>query len=288
MTIPLAGHPVGREAKNSKSPRDLVNSAYRFLLADLFPFGNHAVIGLEHGGGNTSKDHYSGVAYWYGSPSPTLVLTDELNVCDEGDAKQHGYQSPTAERPYKLTSRYEWGPDHDLPAWWNDEEEQAHGARQFYPAEEDTVRIMRGTSEFTVQLDPDNLGVLLRRKLDYQYPNQRAQVSIKPADSDMPWRYVGDWYTAGSNTCVHSRPTGENFSKAELAATEHNVITSNRRWRESEFLLPRSVTRNVQRLAIRIEHVPINRPLYPGHSFPTKNAWSESRYWVYCYRLPTL
>ena len=289
MTLPLAGHPVGREAGKHQSERDLVNSAYRFLLADLFPFGKRAVVGLEHGGGNTSREHYSGVAYWYGAPSATLVLSDQLNVCHEQDAKAHDYRSDTAEPPYALVSRYEWGPDSDAPAWWHEAEAQAYGAKQFFAAEEDTVRIMRGTSEFTMRLDPENLGVMLRRKFDYQYPNQRAKVFVKSTDSEDSedsWKYVGQWYTAGSNTCVHSRPQGENFSPAELAPTEHNVITSNRRWREEEFLIPRHLTEGQRELGIRIEHMPDDRPLYPGHPFPVKNAWSESRYWAYCYRLP--
>jgi hypothetical protein len=287
MTIPLAGHPVGKQAGANTSERDLVNSAYRFLIADLFPFGRRAVISLEHGGGNTSREHYAGVAYWYGSPSPTLILTDELNVCHEADAKLHEYASPTAEAPYTLVSRYDgWGPDRDTPGWWHHGYE-ANGSRQFFPAEEDTVRIMHGTTQFTLRLAPNNLGVMLRRKFDYQYPNQRAKVSVRPATGG-EWQYVGQWYTSGSNTCVHSRPQGANFSEAELAPTEHNVITSNRRWRESEFLLPRHLTEGGAQLQVRIEHVPDNRPLYPGYPFPVKNAWSESRYWAYCYRLPKL
>jgi Protein of unknown function (DUF2961) len=288
MTIPLAGHPVGREKGKHRSPRDLVNSAYRFLIADLFPFGNRAVIGLEHGGGNTSREHYSGVVYWYGAPAATLVLTDQLNVCHDKDAKAHEYQSPTAEPPYELTSRYEWGPDRDAAGWWHDGEMPAAGARQFFPAEADKVRIMHGTSEFTMRLNPNNLGVMLRRKFDYLYPNQRAKVFVKPAGSEERWHDVGQWYTAGSNTCVHSRPQGENFSAAELAPTEHNVITSNRRWRESEFLIPRHLSEGHEKLRIRIEHLPDDRPLFPGHPFPAKNVWSESRYWAYCYRLPAL
>ena len=288
MTTPLAGHPVGREFGKHRDERDLVNSAYRFLIADVFPFGNRAVIGLEHGGGNTSDERYSGVAYWYGSPSPTLVLADELNVCDEASAKAHDYHSPTAEPPYELVSRYEWGPDSDAPGWWHEGEKQATGARLYYPAEQDTVRIMRSVSEFALQLNPDNQGVLLRRKLDYQYPNQRARVSVRPAGSDAPWQAVGEWYTAGSNTCVHSRPPGANFSPAELAPTEHNVVTSNRRWRDDEFLIPRRLTQGVERLAVRIEHIPDDRELSPGQPFPVKNAWSESRYWAFCYRLPAM
>ena len=286
MTIPLAGHPVGTAADKKKSDRDLVNSAYRFLIADLFPFGNRAVAGLERGGDNTSSDHYSGVAYWYGSPSATLVMTDELNVCHAEDAKEHAYNSPTAEEPYKLVSRYDGGPDMDYRGRRHESGALVIGARQFYPAEEDTVRIMRGTSEFTLKLDPKNLGVMLRRKFDYQYPNQRAKVSVKPVDGTGEWQYVGDWYNAGSNTCVHSRPGGQNFTEAELGATQHNVITSNRRWRESELLIPRKLTDGVGKLRVQIEYVPDDRPLYPGHPFPQKNAWSESRYWAYCYRLP--
>lgn len=285
MTTPLAGHPVGREKGKHKSERDLVNSAYRFLIADLFPFGRRAVIGLEHGGGNTSREHYSGVVYWYGSPTATLVLTDQLNVCHDADAKAHAYSSPTAGDPYQLTSRFEWGPDHDAPGWWQEAEVNAQGAAQFYPAEEDSVRTMRGVSEFTVRLDPQNLGVMLRRKLDYLYPNQRAKVFVKNADSDDVWQDAGQWYTAGSNTCVHSRPAGGNFTDAELAPTQHNVITSNRRWREDEFLIAPRHTAGVGRLQVRIEFVPDDRPLFPSHPFPAANAWSESRYSVYCYKL---
>jgi hypothetical protein len=281
MTIPLAGHPIGQQHGKHKSPRDLINSAYRFLVADLFPFCNRAVIGLEHGAENLSHEHYSGVVYWYGAPAATLVLTDEINVCNEASSKAHDYNSPTATEPYKLISRYEWGPDSNAPGG-----AQLPGTQQFFPAEEDLVRVMRGTSEFTVTLEPTNLGVMLRRKFDYQYANQRAKVSVKNAETDDPWQYVGEWYTAGSNTCVHSRPQGENFSEAELAATQHNVITSNRRWREEEFLIPSHLSKGVKRLAIRVEYVPDERPLYPGHPYSVANAWSESRYWVYCYRLP--
>ena len=288
MTTPLAGHPVGREHSKHRDERDLVNSAYRFLIADIFTFGNRAVIGLEHGGGNTSTEHYSGVAYWYGAPSATLVLTDALNVCNEADAKAHDYNSPTASKPYELVSRYEWGPDSDAPGWWHEEGTAATGATEYYPAERDEVRSMTGASKFTLRLDPQNLGVLLRRKLDYQFPNQRANVSVRAAGSDAAWQLVGQWYTAGSNTSVHSRPQGGNFTAAELAPTEHNVITSNRRWRDDEFLIPRRLTQGVEQLEVRIEHVPDNRELYPGHPFPVASAWSESRYWAFCYRLPQI
>jgi hypothetical protein len=112
MTIPLAGHPVGvRRAEDAANAEELIHSAYRFLLADLSPFGKRAVIRFEHGAINLSEEHYRSVAYWYGLPAASLVLTDQLNVGDADSEQAHGYHSPQASEPYEITSRYEWGPD---------------------------------------------------------------------------------------------------------------------------------------------------------------------------------
>jgi hypothetical protein len=270
MTIPFAGYPVGAEAKNAKDKQDLLNSAYRFLIADIFPFGRRAVIRLEHGGVNEANEHYSGVVYWYGIDSPALVVTDQLSVCDEQDIRSHEYSCNPAGRPYALISRYELGPDH-------------FGSKEIFPAEEDLVRATKGTSEFKVRLDPDNLGVMLRRKFDYIYPNQRAKVWVR-AEGASDWQYAGQWYTAGSNTCVYSNPQ----ETGELGATKHNIITSNRQWRQEEFLIPRRLTAGVARLEVKFEFVPDKRELFPGQPFEAESAWSESRYWVYCYKMPTV
>ncbi len=291
MTIPLAGHPAGKREREATNEMDLVNSAYRFLIADLFPFGRRAVINLEHGGVNQSKEHYSGVVYWYGMDAPSLILTDTFNPCSQKSIAEHNYVSPTAEAPYSLVSRYELGPDGELPP----PEISGGGDRpgtQYFAAEEDWVRIMKGTSEFTVTLEPKNLGVMLRRKLDYVYPNQRAKVWVRPAVArtvpDDSWEYAGEWYTAGSNTCVFSnpRPNQNPAVHHELAPPANEVITSNRRWREDEFLIPRQFTQGVEKIRIRLAYVPNERELYPGHPFPAPSAWSEARYWVYCYEMP--
>lgn len=289
MTIPFAGHPVGSTAEKAENDKDLINSAYRFLIADFFPFGNRAVIGLEHGGMNTIIEHYSGVVYWYGVNASSLILTDELNVCNEEDISVHNYRSPTAEKPYSLVSRYEWGQDNDNKNWSHpkDEMDRFYGARLFFPAEEDSVRIMRGTTRFRVKLDTDNLGVLLRRKFDYLYPNQHAKVYVKPLDKS-EWNYAGEWYTAGSNTCVYSYPKGRSYTEAELAPAEHQIITGNRRWREEEFLIPRQLTEGIDTLEVKIEFVPDSKELFPGQPFPAQSAWSESRYYVYCYKMPKI
>ncbi|MCB0836587.1 MAG: DUF2961 domain-containing protein, partial [Bacteroidetes bacterium] len=140
MTIPFAGHPVGKEKKKAENELDLINSAYRFLIADYFPFGKRAVINLEHGGMNAAKEHYEGVVYWYGAPFSTLILTDELNVCNPEDAQNHHYISPTAEAPYELTSRYELGPDTDFQSDHSAKGNQNNSAKLYFPAESDYTR----------------------------------------------------------------------------------------------------------------------------------------------------
>ncbi|MCB0666284.1 MAG: DUF2961 domain-containing protein, partial [Saprospiraceae bacterium] len=288
MTIPFAGHPVGKRKSRAQDSLDLINSAYRFLIADYFPFGKRAVINLEHGGQNTEQEHYEGVVYWYGSPYATLRLTDELNVCNTRDALNHHYQSQKANAPYALLSRYEWGPDTDLRSGFVDDgdEQENISSKMYYPAESDSVLVMHGTSTFEVQLDPSNLGVLIRRKFDYQYPNQKARVSVRDANVDGPWKEAGIWYTAGSNTCLFSYPSGKAFTASEFLPTNPELVTSNRRWREEEFLIGHQLTSGIEKLAIRIEWIPDDKELFPGQPFPVSSGWSEGRYWIYCYNLP--
>jgi hypothetical protein len=272
MTLPFAGHPVGAaNAKAAKNEEDKIESAYRFLLADVMPFGKNARICLEHGGTNESTEHYETVTYWYGAPSPSLRLTDVLQIGDATSEEAHRYRSPDASAPYEITSRYEWGVDH------------VHG-KEVYPALRDRGRSTKGVSEFTLKLDPKNLGVLLRRKLDYAFPNQRAEVFVADAsqgqgEKTLAWKPAGVWYLAGSNTCVYSNP------KEELGATQHVVQTSNRRFRDDEFLVPRELTEGRTAIRVRVRFTPVNRPLFPGHPVP-ELAWSEIRYDAYCFVMP--
>ncbi|HZO84429.1 MAG TPA: DUF2961 domain-containing protein, partial [Verrucomicrobiae bacterium] len=260
MTLPFAGHPCGtRNPKEAKDPEDLIQSAYRFLLADLMPFGRNAVIRLEHGGQNESTEHYETVTYWYGINKPTLVKSDELKIGDSTSEDSHKYKSPDASEPYEISSRYELGVD-------------KIGTQVVYEAHSDRGRKTKGASEFELKVRPENYGVLLRRKLDYSFPNQRAEVYV---DDEL----VGIWYLAGSNTCIYSNP------KEELGATQHNVQTSNRRFRDDEFILSRKHTRGKSSIRVRIKFTPVETPLFPGHPLP-ELAWSEIRYDAYCWVMP--
>lgn len=448
MTLPFAGHPVGAKSRGeARDGRDLIQSAYRFLLADLIPFGRRAVIRFEHGGQNESAEHYESVTFWYGHPSPTLVLTDSLNVGDITDEVAHAYVSPDASEPESITSRYEWGvdtahPDHgkgpaarpasyaefefdakagvpyyiwvrgrtptaspqsdsvwlqfdntigtpnlgagyagefgagnwidshpDAEYTWSSgrpqdpplsvtfEQEGRHrlriqqrhgghvldqiwlstkqketpegrnslkyqldpgpdeilldagqptavagngvaviadpaagsgkalsvvatGAFEVYSAHTETGRHTTGSSTFTLKLDPANVGVLLRRTLDYRYPNQRAEVYIADGASATPeWEYAGIWYEAGSNTCLFSNPKGE------LDPLEPTVQTSNRFFRDDEMLLPHALTRGRGSIRVRIDFTPVERPVLPGAESP-ELAWSELRYQALCFQAP--
>jgi Protein of unknown function (DUF2961) len=280
MSLAFAGHPVGARAPCSglvpgdcdsskqttaTNDQDKIESAYRFLLADLMPFGKNAVIHLEHGGRNEMAEHYETVTYWYGLPSASLIQTDQLQVGDLSAERAHGYSSPQASAPYTLSSRYEWGVD-------------TLDGKPIYPEQEDRGRTTRGTSEFRVRLRPDNLGVLLRRKLDYSFADQRAEVEVADA-SKAHWQPAGIWYLAGSNTVVYSNPKGE------LGATEHKVETSNRRFRDDEFLIARELTQGRKSVWVRIKFTPVDRPLFPGYPIGER-AWSEIKYTAYCFVTP--
>ena len=183
MTLPFAGHPTGAaNVAKAQNADDKIESAYRFLLADLMPFGRNARICLEHGGEDQSTEHYQTVTYWYGAPAPSLVKTDVLKIGDADSEAAHRYLSPDASAPYSITSHYEWGVD-------------TLNGQETYPVSTDEGRKTKGVSEFTLKLDPKNLGVLLRRKLDYIFPNQRAEVFI--ADGDAAWKSAGTWSSSG-------------------------------------------------------------------------------------------
>jgi Protein of unknown function (DUF2961) len=236
MSLAFVGHPVGaKNLQDALRPEDNIESAYRFLLADLMPFGKNAVIRLEHGGENESREHYETVAYWYGLPAASLIKTDELAVGDEESEAHHQYVSPDASPPYDITSRYEWGPD-------------TFQGKEVYPATTDRGRTTKTASEFTLHIDPANVGVMLRRKLDYAYPNQRAEVFVKDsAGPSTKWIFAGIWYTAGSNATVDSY----GGVGAELIALDRlsNVLEGARRVRktieggETERIVPTFIER---------------------------------------------
>jgi hypothetical protein len=286
MTLPFAGHPCGtRTIKESENEKDLIESAYRFLLADLMPFGRRALITFEHGGENLSTEHYEAVTYWYGLPSPSLILTDDLDIGNPASENEHLYNSPAASGIESITSRYELGID----VFPNRNIEGIPGfkdlmGKEIFPAHTEDGRNTRGTSEFKVKLNPANKGAMFTRTLDYSFPNQTAVVYVADASSGQTpdkakWDSAGIWYLAGSNICLYSNPKGE------LDLRKLNLQISNRRFRDDEFLIPARLTENRSEIWVRTKFVPDNQELYPDLAFPA-SAWSELRYKIYSYVIP--
>jgi hypothetical protein len=183
-----------------------------------------------------------------------------------------------------MISRYELGIDTFPAKSWGANPEQiaaneAKAGKEVFPAHEEYGRHTDGTSEFTVSLVPENRGVLLRRTLDYSFPNQSAEVFVS-ADDGKSWQSAGIWYLAGSNTFYHSYP------KDEPGTRTPNVLTSNRRFRDDEFLLPEVVTRGHDKIRVRIRTIENKQELLPGVPFPKPSHWSELKYEAYCYVLP--
>lgn len=286
MTLPFAGHPVGRPPKDQKTDLDRIHSAYRFLLTDLMPFGRNALITLEHGGENESVEEYETVTYWYGLDQPSLVLTDEFDVGNKAEEELHVYRSSESSEPESVSSRFELGVNRIPIRGAGVTERRFH---EVFPESTDDGRRTRGSSEFTLKLATNNLGVLLRRRLDLKYPNQKALVLVSPTEGEPKWEEVGTWYTAGGNPAVFGDPLGlpkdQQKGNPELAPPIHMVWPSNRRWREDEFMLPRNLTQGRSSIRIRLEFQPVGLPLFPGHP-AAEEAWTEFRYWAYSFVMP--
>lgn len=283
MTLPFVGHPVGRPVGQMKLPIDKIHSAYRFLLSDLIPFGKNARFTLEHGGRNETDEHYETVIYWYGQQQPAIVLTDELNIGSLSGEESHQYLSPDATAPELVESRHEEGVDQSPSR-------ESGKQVEVIPVLADHGRRTKTHSDFTLRIRPDAVGVMLRRRLDLQYPNQKAIVYVADAAAETPdWKEAGTWYTAGGNTVVFGDPRiipeKQRTQHVELMPPVHVVQTSNRRWRDDEFLLPPKLTRGLEKIRVRFQFVPVKEPLFPGHPL-SEEAWTEFRYWAYSFVVP--
>jgi hypothetical protein len=77
-----------------------------------------------------------------------------------------------------------------------------------------------------------------------------------------------------------SRPAGE------LGKRVYGIQTSNRRFRDDEFLIPAKLTKGLAAIRVKVKFIPNHQQLYPGKDFPEQSAWSELGYQVYSYIIP--
>jgi len=62
--------------------------------------------------------------------------------------------------------------------------------------------------------------------------------------------------------------------------------TSNRRFRDDEFLIPSRFTEGRESVRVTIIFIPNDQNLFPGFPFPRKSAWSELKYEVFSLVIP--
>jgi hypothetical protein len=183
------------------------NSAWsmlRLLMGDFYPFRKSLRMTVEGGGGDESGvDPRSGVVFYYGEPEPAMIMTDCLDVGDLESEKKHEYTA-TGSNVWNLISALEGEFDDVMIA--------------------DNGRTIAGLSQFFVRIDPENQGVILRRRSDQALPGQHASVYV-----DGKRIRECDWFYADRNP--------------------------NYRWLEDEFIIPASYTRGKQQIRVRIEPV---------------------------------
>ena len=122
---------------------------------------------------------------------------------------------------------------------------------------------------------------MLRRKLDYSFPNQRAEVYVADATTQRSRLEAGRHLVSGRFQYLRLLQP----ERSELGATQHVVQTSNRRFRDDEFLIPRELTKGRSAIRVRVKFTPVEVPLFPGHPL-AELAWSEIRYTAYSFVMP--
>lgn len=232
---------------------------YRFYLGDLVPYYRSFRFTLEHGPGPPAGDersvpsNHSGTAFFYQRDQAVLELSDAIAPGDGTSREEHAYEAHAlawegsralpfeGERQVLFTRAYR----RDLETGGHSSEAEA---QRFFGQR------ATGSVRFEVRARSDNVGVKLRRLLDYapagragQESAERPQPLVAPAERARVFvdgEEVGEWY-------LHPR-------HARLA------------WLEDELEIPARFTRGKRRLHVRLE-------------VPSGGVWSSFGYRVYSY-----
>lgn len=207
FTTPFTG--LSAHLRGEHGCRHECEAAYRVLVADSLAFHDQLAMRIEHGIDNEFAADYASTVFWYGRPDPALAHTDRVDVGNPRSERASGYRGQGRLR--RLTAL---PPGHDRPT-----------------AVTDRVREARGTIRFRVSLDPDNAGVLLRRRADQARRGQAAHVLV----DDVP---AGTWYQPDGNR--------------------------SRRWLDDDLFLPARLTRGHDSVEITLQPLPEAPPWTAG------------------------
>ncbi len=199
FTRPLSGNTA-----HIAGSADDKTAAYRLFLQDVVPFRAGIHVSIEHGPTDFAgvNENVWTLAYYYAQPSPRATLTDTMDVDNASSENAHHYT--ITNQTWQGTRTYEF-------------EGMANTV-----AVTDDGRAHKGTSQFTLALNSNNHGAILRHRFDQNIGNQQAQVLV---DGNL----VGTWYHAGNNPYL--------------------------RWREDDFFIPASFTVGKGTITITIQFV---------------------------------
>ena len=205
---------------------------YRYYMNDSYLFNRNIRITYEHSdaGGKRFEQKTDSIVYYYKADGiANLSLSDSLDVGNAGDEKAHHYNLTGATWTGSVTCAY-------------DTYEQAPN----HPSITDDGRAFKGSSCFTVRIDPKNQGVLLRRRCNrHMSRRQVAEVQVDGKKvSEFPW-YV-----------------------CELATPAQTG------WLDTDYFIPASLTAGKQQITVKVKYLDSCNP---------EQGINEFHYWVYSY-----
>ncbi len=173
---------------------------YRFHLDCPIPFYSSIDARIQHGAMSNIHSHYASLAFAYLRRTPRLVTSDHFEVANPHAQQMHQYQAVGGTSVTTEASCIG----------------NAINVRQRLSG----VEFDAGTIRFRLAIDPDNDGVILRRRTDQRQARQRAEVFIDQQPA-------GTWYDANLNS-VH-------------------------RWYDSDFLAPPELCRGKSHLDVTLQ-----------------------------------
>jgi hypothetical protein len=171
VTLPLGGLP---SADNNPPGAEVDGAAlYRFLVADSIPFNRRARVTWEHGALDASQEPYRAAVIWYGTPTPTALLSDSVDFSNPAETSSHHFVG--AEQTTQVTGGYAY-------------QDQATAVTK-------TVEASLGNTSLDMAVTPGATGAFLRRTYDAASANQKADVFVEA-------QAAGTWYESGAITAV--------------------------------------------------------------------------------------
>ena len=206
-------------------------SAYRVYMNDNYIFNKDITINYEYSkckGWSKGGDSDVTVFYYKSKASDVLTITDELDVADEASEKKHDYRISGQTCYERVSSAYD-----------------GYEQKVDYDTLTDAGRSYNGYSQFKVNINPENTGVRLRKRINRTGNGvQTVKVFVDGAE-------VGLWH----------------FVQSSFAPVSQS-------WVETDFEIPAILTAGKSRINVRLEYVP---------SDGNNGEVNEFYYWAFCY-----